>query len=455
MFSAFHEAAQNGQLDLVNLILEQEGDKNPVDGLGETPLHWAAQRGHLEVVKAILEKVCDNPADNEGKTPLHWAALRGHLEVVKAILEKFSDNPADNDGQTPLHLAAEGGHLVVVKAILEKVSDNPADNKGITPLHWAAQRGHLEVVKAILEKVSDNPADINSKTPLHWAAQRGHLEVVKAILEKVSDNPADNDGWTPLHWAAEEGHLEVVKAILEKVSDNGNGSHMLHGSYTPLQLATRGGHHEVVKAILEKGSDNPADNGGETPLHLAAATKDDEVTEVLYLFSSKTRQLPLLLDLYNRVVKAINAEIFKRSLAKLPTPVWKYASWNNKDFRGHFGVQSDAQAASLHELVNSLHLEGDLFRLYRQGELDEEWLVTITLTGASLVDEDPAQIMRMVMHFNDLSGKYTGLVNDVQGGWEHSVRFFADATLHAHLLERKDQDGQFKLLIGGRTGRPI
>ena len=55
-------------------------DQNPANEDGTTPLHDAAIEGHLDIVRLILANVEDkNPADSEsGETPLHFAARVGH-----------------------------------------------------------------------------------------------------------------------------------------------------------------------------------------------------------------------------------------------------------------------------------------------------------------------------------------------------------------------------------------
>ena len=57
---------------------------NVVDHEGWTPIHEAANNGHLKIVK-LLMKVTDNPnaPDHFGFTPEYWAHLRGHHSIVK------------------------------------------------------------------------------------------------------------------------------------------------------------------------------------------------------------------------------------------------------------------------------------------------------------------------------------------------------------------------------------
>ena len=118
-------------------------------------LHWACSDGQVEVVNALLEKGADvHLKRSDGRSPLHYACDKGHSEVVNALLEKGADADlhAKNScvyspGWAPLHFACIYGHSKVVKTLLKKGADVHAKtNYGRTPLHDACVNGNLEVV---------------------------------------------------------------------------------------------------------------------------------------------------------------------------------------------------------------------------------------------------------------------------------------------------------------------
>ena len=70
-------------------------------------IHDAARDGNIEVVKQHLAAGTDVNAKNEwGGTPLHFAALGGRKEVAELLIAKGADvNAKDDVGDTPVDWA--------------------------------------------------------------------------------------------------------------------------------------------------------------------------------------------------------------------------------------------------------------------------------------------------------------------------------------------------------------
>eukprot|EP01124_Arcella_intermedia_P013586 TRINITY_DN19_c0_g1_i1.p1 TRINITY_DN19_c0_g1~~TRINITY_DN19_c0_g1_i1.p1 ORF type:complete len:378 (-),score=111.14 TRINITY_DN19_c0_g1_i1:94-1227(-) len=94
--TALHYAAGNGDLKILNMLLEK-GAKLLQDDKDESPLHWACLNGHLDVVKILLKVGCDpNQRGTEGNTCLHYAVSNKHTEVITELL---SDPRIDNEAR--------------------------------------------------------------------------------------------------------------------------------------------------------------------------------------------------------------------------------------------------------------------------------------------------------------------------------------------------------------------
>ena len=163
-------------------------DIKKVKSLKSTELMVASQNGDVEVVKMLLNKGADvNSKTSDGITALIWATLNGHIEVVKMLIDKGANvNANEGNGMTALIYASDKGYLDVVQSLLYKGADvNAKLSDGNTALIYAADKGYLDVVQALLNK----GADVNAKasdgmTALDAAKEGGHVDV-QTILEKA------------------------------------------------------------------------------------------------------------------------------------------------------------------------------------------------------------------------------------------------------------------------------
>ena len=166
-------------------------DVNYVHEVQGTPLSVAAQSGDTELVQLLMEKGAKINADSGyGCTALYNAAAMGHLDVAKMLMDGGAR--PDNGGEwgiTPVHMAALNGHVEVLKLLLERgASVNPSlPGNGMTPLHGAAMMGYKDVVKLLLESGAYHGCtNIDGNTPLMMAQyfgkeRNGHENVVDIL----------------------------------------------------------------------------------------------------------------------------------------------------------------------------------------------------------------------------------------------------------------------------------
>ncbi|GLT33870.1 hypothetical protein SLA2020_084250 [Shorea laevis] len=185
-FDAFHIASKQGDLEVLQVLLEVHPElAMTVDLSNTTALHTAATQGHMEVVKFLLEAGSNlaTIARSNGKTALHSAARNGHVEVVRAILtrEPGIARRTDKKGQTALHMAAKGQNLEVVKELIrfDPSSINMVDNKGNTALHIGTRKGRAQIVNLLLENDEIDTLVVNrtGETALDTAEKMGRPEI--------------------------------------------------------------------------------------------------------------------------------------------------------------------------------------------------------------------------------------------------------------------------------------
>ena len=117
-----HRAAINGNITLINLLINKGVDVDALDTSLGSPLYYAADNGHIEATRLLLDNGAKvDPVDSEGYTPLMAAAFEGKTEVVKLLLEHGADTSmANNDGETALCLAERMKNYEIVTLLKSK-----------------------------------------------------------------------------------------------------------------------------------------------------------------------------------------------------------------------------------------------------------------------------------------------------------------------------------------------
>ena len=277
-----HNAAHNGDINAVKLLLAGKANVNAKDNQGMTPLHEAARGGYKDIVELLLANKAEvNAKTKNGWTPLHEAAFGGNKEVVALLLAHGADvNAVNSDVQTPLYWAityhrSDVAQLLRQHGGLEHGYDvgrltGTMTNWDVFAIQDAIQKNNLPQVKTLLK---NNPSLISSKdeqrrTPLILSALAGHADVMELLLASKSDvNAADMFGRTPLHWAALLGHTNIAVVLLE---NNADVNAKADGGATPLHYAAQNGFKGVAELLVKSGADiNATNNAGHTPLHTA------------------------------------------------------------------------------------------------------------------------------------------------------------------------------------------
>lgn len=136
-------AAIQGNLDKVKILIKNGAKINTRDSRGTLPLVGASTTGRLEVVKFLISQGADVNASanlnrNNNINALMIASANGHLEVVKILVENGANvNAKTNDGGTALMMASAYGHLKIVDYLIENGADTSAkDSEGKTALDY-------------------------------------------------------------------------------------------------------------------------------------------------------------------------------------------------------------------------------------------------------------------------------------------------------------------------------
>ena len=286
-YSLLHTAAQEGNLDVVKFLLQQNISISKTSGSNNTAIQLAAENGQLDAVLMLR---------NAGGIPdgisLHHSASNGYTLVVKYLLKEGVKDTCIQGTPRLLPVTVNDEELNATKIC---VHDNSHLHSRETALHAAVRREHLSVIEVLLREDQNaiNCKNSAGRNPQHEAVYLNKYNSLKALLEcrasasiqcnfemsspllhhqtLVPETPQEDGcpcGFTPLHLAGKYGYQSVAELLVKYGADLNMGD--CNGS-TPLHIASCHGKSEIMFLLVEEGADiNATSLNGSTPLHSAA-----------------------------------------------------------------------------------------------------------------------------------------------------------------------------------------
>jgi len=180
--AALCDAAQDGNLGIVQRLLARRPDLNAFDSRGLLPLAAGVRSGDAAVVQTLLDRGAMVDGKNrKGETPLMYARS---LDVARLLIARGADPMAqDNAGYTALMRAVDASAPEVTPLLLagsaaahtpltpEQV--NHTSKTGVSAIGLAAFRGEAAILNALLNAGADPNigTDTAGQTPLAAAAK--------------------------------------------------------------------------------------------------------------------------------------------------------------------------------------------------------------------------------------------------------------------------------------------
>ena len=339
-----HHACEQGDFELVRILIEAGVSIYVYDSNRRTPLHYAFMSNSSESCVKYLVDHCEEAKDKSDSQKflnafLPLACKKGYLKVVKSLVNFGCELSVDDSNNSPLLCAAENDHwdcvqwlvdhcvsctmkevkreqlldpilplacqkndLAVIKKLMGANEGEVMKERARKLLHYACVNGHWSCVEMLLENCNRR----SSSTPvllitslndvLHYACRSGNIGVIEKLVKmNAKFSIADDNNFTPLHYLCQNAHVLCLEYVLglEDSRINEEIAQIMKSDFTPLGVKDNLGkaavHHacekgsvHLVRLLLACGADPGVLDGTHcTPLHYACWKEDMDIIEEL------------------------------------------------------------------------------------------------------------------------------------------------------------------------------
>ena len=275
---SLHEAARDGNINAVELVLKEHVDINIQDENGETALILASKNGHIQVVELLLKEHADiNIQNQDGHTAIMLAIENVFTQIMELLGEHVDDDIQDENAMIALMVASQSSHTRVAELLLKEHADIADIRAKMLMLMLASMNGHTDIVKLLIKDIDVHVQSEDIQLILMFAILYGHAEIVEFLKDLVGIQAEKKV--TALMCASMNGHLQVVELLLK---DNADVNAQEEDGFTALMVASENGHTQVVELLLKEHADIKLQtNDGVTALMLASQNGHQKVIELL------------------------------------------------------------------------------------------------------------------------------------------------------------------------------
>lgn len=157
----------------------------------------------------------------------------------------------------------------------------PGWSPGATAPEGRAEKNMMGPVLSLMGCIGDpdKEDDVDSSTVGQFNEMIANGDV-DSVCEALKLSPglgfqADKDGMTALHWAADRGELEIIEALLVLLGEGDVATSRINAQdqdgNTPLHFAVMTENEEIARELVARGADSSMENEeGESPMVMAA-----------------------------------------------------------------------------------------------------------------------------------------------------------------------------------------
>lgn len=187
-FSVIHYACRDGNIKILELLINCGSNLRLKNVENETALHIAARMGRYKMIEMLLDSnkgmAMITESNTNGHTPLHIASLYGHTHIVQLLLKRALLFHRNQLVRFPLHLASKSGFVEIIElfkfphlSLLDL-----QDNEGNTALHLATIGNKPEAIKKLLSLGCKLLENVHNKNALDYAIEYGFTDAAVAMV---------------------------------------------------------------------------------------------------------------------------------------------------------------------------------------------------------------------------------------------------------------------------------
>ena len=181
-------SVKDGNISVVEDLLNQGSNPDLTDALGMPILVWAAANDNIEVLELLIEKGAKvNTLNSSGQTAVAAASRFGYIDIVELLINNDADVSLAGDRYhlTPIINAAIGGQATIARTLLESGANiNDQDViTGFTPLMYAVAYGNKDFVELMIKRRANPYVKGHDGTGLYDLLSFSANEAIAKMLE--------------------------------------------------------------------------------------------------------------------------------------------------------------------------------------------------------------------------------------------------------------------------------
>lgn len=349
--SALIVASKQGNIDLLNALIDQGANIEHRDESGYTPLQIAVINRQTAAVESLISKGAKVDAKQKGGlegTALMFASSHKNLAISRLLIKAGADiNAVDKNLDPALNWATYGGNIIQMKFLINNGADLSLKSKHGDAADVALRLWHADSVVDVFRTTNLYEERSRKEKQMLEAVFEGDIIKVKQLLSQgISPDTKDGLNIPILQIAAQSGNLELTKLLLENGSDPNQLNRV---GQSPLAFAARFGQNDIVSLLLNNGADVNAtdDHYKLTPLIGAAINGDVEIGQKLIKAGAKIDHI----ETVNQCA-ALHWALFYESKDFVEMLLKNGADYNMEVLDGQYSARSLARNYGYNEIVN-------------------------------------------------------------------------------------------------------